>query len=43
LGVQHEGGGGKESLLKGEDGESTLHIYIWRHHNESLQTLFGKG
>jgi hypothetical protein len=28
LGVQHEGGGGKESLLKGEDGESTLHIYI---------------
>jgi hypothetical protein len=29
-------------ILKSEDDQSTLHVYIKRHHNETHQTLFKK-
>jgi hypothetical protein len=34
--------GGKEMTLRCEEDGSTLHIYIWRQHNETHQTLFEK-
>jgi hypothetical protein len=30
-------------LLRGQADESVLHMYIWRQHNETHQTLFERG
>jgi hypothetical protein len=37
------GGEPKERILRGAESGSSLHVYKWRQHNETHQTLWKKG